>query len=145
YAPTAYRPDRIPAQLPSSERSCLNKIGRVRLTWGNTQDLAPARFLYEDSPGRLRNREQVERGHAEQKANGTYKPRITETGDFHHIYDHQRYRFAQLSIGGRFWMNLYVFGKWGFIILIPPTLFAHIALVATGSDPWLEVTKTALW
>src|SRR5690554_8229051 len=113
YAPTAYRPDRIPAQLPSSERSWLKKMGRIRLPWGNTQELAPVRLFHKDSPDRLRIREQVEREDAEQKANGTYKPRITETGDFHHIYDHQRYRFAQLSVGGRFWMNLYAFGKGG--------------------------------
>ena len=144
YAPTAYRPDRIPEQAPSTERSWLKKLGRVRLPWGNTLELAPAKFFHKDSPERLRIREQVEREDAEKKANSTYKPRITETEDFHHIYDHQRYRFAQLSVGGRFWINLYVFGKWGFIILIPPTLFAHIALVATGSEPWLEVTKTAL-
>src|SRR5690554_6357078 len=126
YAPTAYRPDRIPAQLPSSERSWLKKMSRVRLPWGTTQELAPARLFYTDSPERLRIREQVEREDAAKKANGTYKPRLTKTDDFHHISDHQRYRFAQLSVERRFWMNLYVFGKWGFIILIPPTLIAHI-------------------
>lgn len=133
YAPTAYRPDRIPAQLPSSERSWLKKMGRVRLPWGNTQELAPARFFYKDSPDRLRIREQVEREDAEQKANGTYKPRITETEDFHHIYDHQRYRFAQLSTGGRFWMNLYVFGKWGFIFMILPTFIGVISVFPLGT------------
>ena len=141
YAPTAYRPDRIPAQLPSSERSWLKKMGRIRLPWGNTQELAPVRLFHKDSPDRLRIREQVEREDAEQKANGTYKPRITETEDFHHIYDHQRYRFAQLSIGGRFWMNLYVFGKWGFIILIPVTLFAYFVTLSAVDDPWLVYTK----
>src|SRR5690554_7098475 len=60
YAPTAYRPDRIPAQLPSSERSWLKKMGRVRLPWGNTQELAPARFFYKDSPERLRIRRSEE-------------------------------------------------------------------------------------
>src|SRR5690554_193911 len=133
YAPTAYRPDRIPAQLPSSERSWLKKMGRVRLPWGNTQELAPARFFYKDSPERLRIREQVEREDAEQKANGTYKPRITETEDFHHIYDHQRYRFAQLSAGGRFWTSLYTFGKGGFWFLFPLQIITCLAM-ALSSD-----------
>ncbi|MGN5520118.1 hypothetical protein VF673_14720 [Halopseudomonas sp. Lyrl_26] len=128
YAPTAYRPDRIPAQLPSSERSWLKKMGRVRLPWGNTQELAPARFFYKDSPERLRIREQVEREDAEQKANGTYKPRITETEDFHYIYDHQRHRFAQLSVGGRFWTNLYIFGKGITLFVIPVYILVCIML-----------------
>src|SRR5690606_16843356 len=72
YAPTAYRPDRIPAQLPSSERSWLKKMGRVRLPWGNTQELAPARFFYKDSPERLRIREQVEREDAEKKVHRAF-------------------------------------------------------------------------
>lgn len=144
YTPTVYRPDRIPEQPPSTERSWLKKLGRVRLPWGNTQELAPAKFFHKDSPKRLRIREQVEREDAEKKANGTYKPRITETEDFHYIHDHQRYRFAQLSVGGRFWMNLYVFGKWGFIFLLLPALFAHIVDISTGDESWLEGTKSAV-
>ena len=84
YAPTAYRPDRIPAQLPSSERPWLKRTGRVRLPWGNTQELAPAKFFYQDTPADLRFGEEVRREDAEKKANGTYKPRITETEDFHY-------------------------------------------------------------
>src|SRR5690606_14137059 len=68
YAPTAYRPDRIPAQLPSSERSWLKKMGRIRLPWGNTQELAPAKFFYQDTPADLRFGEEVRREDA--KNNG---------------------------------------------------------------------------
>ncbi|WP_158704655.1 hypothetical protein [Ectopseudomonas mendocina] len=39
YAPTAYRPDRIPRQQPSAERSWLGKFAKMRLPWGNTQKL----------------------------------------------------------------------------------------------------------
>ncbi len=143
YAPTAYRPDRIPRQQPSTERSWLGKFAKMRLPWGNTQELAPASFFHQDSPEKLRFREQVEREDAERKALGTYEPRITETVDFHYVYDHQRHRFAQLSLAGRFWPGLYTFGKWGFIILILPTLFAHVVAVASLNKPWLEVTKAA--
>src|SRR5690606_39174188 len=138
YAPTAYRPDRIPAQLPSNERSWLKKMGRVRLPWGNTQELAPASFFYKDSPERLRIREQVEREDAEQKANGTYKPRITETEDFHYIYDHQRHRFAQLSVGGRFWTSLYAFGRGGFWFLFPLQIITCLAMALSSEIPFLE-------
>src|SRR5690606_41542190 len=96
YAPTAYRPDRIPAQLPSSERSWLKNMGRVRLPWGNTQELAPARIFYKDSPERLRIREQVEREDAEQNAHGTDQARITETEDVQPIHDHAISRCSQL-------------------------------------------------
>ncbi|SFQ59416.1 hypothetical protein SAMN05216578_101294 [Halopseudomonas formosensis] len=128
YAPTAYRPDRIPAQLPSSERSWLKKMGRVRLPWGNTQELAPAKFFYQDTPADLRFGEEVRREDAEKKANGTYKPRITETEDFHYIHDHQRHRFAQLSVGGRFWTNLYIFGKGITLFVIPVYILVCIML-----------------
>ncbi|WP_158704656.1 hypothetical protein [Ectopseudomonas mendocina] len=128
YAPTAYRPDRIPRQQPSAERSWLGKFAKMRLPWGNTRELAPASSFYQDSPERLRFRAQVEREDAEKKAQGTYEPRITETVDFHYVYDHQRHRFAQLSMGGRFWMNLYAFGKWGAIIVVPIYLLICILL-----------------
>src|SRR5690554_4679135 len=82
YAPTAYRPDRIPAQLPSSERSWLKKMGRVRLPWGNTQELAPARFFYKDSPERLRIREQVEREDAEKKPMVPINPELRKRKTF---------------------------------------------------------------
>ena len=141
YAYTAYRPDRIPEQPPATERSWLKKLGRVRLPWGNTQELAPAKFFYQDTPADLRLGEEVKREDAEKKAKGTYKPRITETEDFHYIHDHKRYRFAQLSAGGRFWINLYVFGKWGFIILAPVTLFAYFVTLSAVDDPWLVYTK----
>jgi len=141
YAPTAYRPDRIPLQPPPAERSWFRRASRVHLSWGNTQELAPAKFFHKDSPERLRLREQAERKDAEKKANGIYQPRVTETQDFHYIHDHQRYRFAQLSVGGRFWMNLYVFGKWGFIILLPVTLVAYFVTLMAIDDHWLVYTK----
>src|SRR5690606_38020751 len=81
---------------------------------------------------------------AVKQPNGTYKPRITETEDFHYIHDHQRHRFAQLSVVGQCWMNLSVFGKYGFIFLLLPALFAHNVDLSTGDEPWIEGTKSAL-
>src|SRR5690554_5522613 len=34
---------------------------------------------------------------------------------------------------GRFWMNLYVFGKWGFIFMILPTLIGVISVFPLGA------------
>src|SRR5690554_1475771 len=138
YAPTAYRPDCIPAQLPSSERSGLKKMRSLRVPWGNTQERAPARLFYKDSSERVRIRAQVEREDAEQKDNGTYKPRITETEDFHHISDHQRYRSAQLSAGGRFWTSLYAFGKGGFSFLFPLQTITCLVMALSSDIPFLE-------
>lgn len=148
YAPTAYRPDRIPRQQPSAERSWLGKFAKMRLPWGNTQELAPISFFYQDSPEKLRFREQVEQEDAEKKAQGTYEPRITEIVDFHYVHDHQRHRFAQLAIGGRFWMGLYAFGKWGFIFMILPTLIGILSVfpLSTGlsRDDLKELTNILL-
>ncbi|WP_462380879.1 hypothetical protein [Pseudomonas sp. Marseille-QA0892] len=141
YTPSAYRPDRIPQQQPSAERSWLGKFAKMRLPWGDSQDLAPASFFRQDSPEKLRFREQVEREDAEKKAQGTYEPRITETLDFHYVYDHQRHRFAHLSMQGRFWTTLYAFGKGGFIILLPVTLIAYLATLSAIDEPWLVYTK----
>ncbi len=133
YGTTAYRPDRIPPQPPPTERSWFRRASRVHLSWGNTQELAPAKFFHKDNPERLRLREQAEREDAEKKDNGTYQPRITETQDFHYIHDHQRYRFAQLSVGGRFWMNLYIFGK-GCTIFIASVYSVVCIVFALDSD-----------
>jgi hypothetical protein len=141
YAPTAYRPDRIPRQQPSAERSWLGKFAKMRLPWGNTQELAPAKFFHQDTPEDLRLGEQVRAEDEAKKANGTYEPRITEIVDFHYVYDHQRHRFAQLAIGGRFWMGLYAFGKWGFIILLPVTFIAYLATLSAIDEQWLVYTK----
>jgi hypothetical protein len=134
YAPTAYRPDRIPQQQPSAERSWLGKFAKMRLPWGNTQELAPAKFFYQDTPEDLQLGEQVKAEDETKKANGTYEPRITETMDFHYVHDHQRHRFAQLAIGGRFWTTLYTFGKWGFIFMILPTLIGVLSVFPLTTD-----------
>lgn len=141
YHTTAYRPDRIPRQQPSAERSWLGKFAKMRLPWGNTQELAPAKFFHQDTPEDLRLGEQIRAEDETKKANGTYEPRITEIVDFHYVYDHKRLRFAQLAMVGRFWTNLYAFGKWGFIWLIIPAAFAYIVDLSTSNEPWLEVTR----
>jgi hypothetical protein len=138
YAPTAYRPDRIPQQQPSAERSWLGKFAKIRLPWGNTQELAPAKFFHQDTPEDLRQGEQVRAEDEAKKAQGTYDPRITETVDFHYAYDHQRHRFAQLSKGGRFWMVLYAFGKGGFWITLPLLIITCLIMAIESNKPFLE-------
>ena len=56
YASTAYTPASIPDQPASTERSWLRKLGASRLPWGRTQDVAPDRFLRDDSPANMPSR-----------------------------------------------------------------------------------------
>jgi hypothetical protein len=106
----------------------LEEAGRWVRRTVTTQELAPAKFFYQDTPEDLQLGEQVKAEDETKKANGTYEPRITETMDFHYVHDHQRHRFAQLAIGGRFWTTLYTFGKWGFIFMILPTLIGVLSV-----------------
>ncbi|WP_083272660.1 hypothetical protein [Pseudomonas sp. ENNP23] len=141
YAPTAYRPDRIPDQAPAARRPWNLRLATLRLPWGNTQEVAPAMFYWRNTPEHLRLCEQEEREDAEKKANGTYVPRMAESMDFHYIYNHQRHRFAQLSPGGRFWNYLYLYGKGFFLMaLIFSIVWApiHVALI---DAPWREELK----
>ncbi|WP_083265510.1 MULTISPECIES: hypothetical protein [Pseudomonadaceae] len=139
YAPTAYRPDRIPDQAPAARRPWNLRLATLRLPWGNTQDVVPAWFYLRSSPEHLRLCEQEEREDAEKKANGTYVPRMAESMDFHYIYNHQRHRFAQLSPGGRFWNYLYLYGKGWFWFFLPLHVLACFAMAWVSSGEfWKE-------
>ncbi|WP_165672036.1 DUF72 domain-containing protein [Metapseudomonas otitidis] len=144
YAPTAYRPDRIPDQAPAARRPWNLRLATLRLPWGNTQDVVPAWFYLKNSPEHLRLCEQEEREDAEKKANGTYVPRMAESMDFHYIYNHQRYRFAQLSPGGRFWNYLYLYGKGFFLTVIILAPFTLIAALIQLKGTWQEILMGSL-
>ena len=134
YAPTAYRRDRIPAQPPSVARDWIRRFSKARLPWGTTQEVTPATLLRREDPAHMRALEQEE----QQKTNGTYKLKPFEHLNFHYIHDQERLRFARLPMSSRFWMFMYVFGKWGFIILVIPALFGIGVVIPAVAQPWHE-------
>ncbi|MDU8358662.1 MULTISPECIES: hypothetical protein [Pseudomonas] len=140
YAPTAYRSDNIPFQLPSEERSWLNRFGKRRLPWGYTLDIAPDDFLRERSPDKLRFQEKIFKERDEKIAAGTYVPAPYEHVDFHDRHDHQRFRFSLWSKKSQFWLYLLMFGKGLFLVGIVPSLFALISAVYLDPEPWMFVT-----
>ena len=140
YAPTAYRSDKIPDQLPSEGRSWLKRFGKRRLPWGETLDIAPDNFIRKRSPSNLRFREQMDKERGVKKAVGAYVPAPYEHVDFHDRHDHQRFRFSLWSKKSQFWLYLLMFGKGLFLVGIVPSLFALISVGYLDPEPWIVVT-----
>jgi hypothetical protein len=140
YAPTAYRSDQIPNQLPSEERSWLKRFGKKRLPWGDPLEIAPDEFMHERSPDKLRFQEQMFKERDEKLAAGTYVPAPYEHVDFHDRHDHERFRFSLWSTRSQFWLHLLIFGKGSFLVLLVPSLFALGVAAHLDLQPWKVVT-----
>jgi hypothetical protein len=140
YASTAYNPARIPQQPASAARSWLGKFAKTRLPWGNVQDVAPDHFLRDDTPESLRYWEQVDKERDEQKALGTYKPKPFEGVDLHGGLDHERFRYALLSMRSHFWMYLCGGGRFLFYLNILLSVFTYVVAVTQSYSPWMETT-----
>ncbi|WP_243246836.1 hypothetical protein [Pseudomonas maioricensis] len=137
YAPTAYRSDNIPDQLPSAERSWLKRFGKRRLPWGYTLDIAPDDFMRKRSPSNLRFREQMREERENEKAAGTYVPAPYEHVDFHDRHDHQRFRFSLWSARSQFWAYVHMFGKGWSLIFTPVYIFTAISIGVTARGDFL--------
>ncbi|WP_231671813.1 hypothetical protein [Pseudomonas quasicaspiana] len=144
YAPTAYRSDNIPEQLPSEERSWLKRFGKRRLPWGYTLDIAPDDFLQERSPDKLRFQEKMFKERDEKMAAGTYVPAPYEHVDFHNRHDHQQFRFSLWSTRSQFWLHLLIFGKGFFLVGLAPLLFALVAAIYTLPNTPIEIAMDTL-
>jgi len=137
YAPTAYRLDSIPNQLPSEERSWLKRFGKKRLPWGDPLELAPDEFMRERSPDKLRFQEQMFRERDEKLAAGTYVPAPYEHVDFHDRHDHERFRFSLWSAKSQFWAYLHMFGKGWSIMFSPLYILSGLIIAANASGDFL--------
>ncbi|WP_443192108.1 hypothetical protein [Pseudomonas indica] len=140
YASTAYNPASIPDQPPSVERSWIKRFAKVRLPWGNTQDVAPERIFCDPTPSSLRFWETVEKERLEQKAQGTYVPPLFEGMDLHQKYDHEYFRYALLSNRSHFWMILLGGGRFLFFFLLIISLITYLLVITASDDPWQELT-----
>ncbi|WP_244901481.1 hypothetical protein [Pseudomonas indica] len=142
YANTAYNPASIPDQPPSVERSWIKRFAKVRLPWGNTQDVAPERILCDLKPSSLRFWEAAEKERLEQKAQGTYVPPLFEGIDLHQKYDHEHFRYALLSKRSHFWLLMLGGGRFIFLISIFILLIMYLAELIDTDDSWLELAAS---
>ncbi|WP_426142626.1 hypothetical protein [Pseudomonas sp. DWP3-1-2] len=140
YAATSYRSDRIPNQLPSTERSWLKRFGKKRLPWGQPQNVAPDDFLRERAPEKLRFQEGMRVEREGKLALGTYVPAPYEHVDFHDRHDHERFRFSLWSTRSQFWIYLTMFGKGFFLVGILPALFTWFARLYRSDKSWAYET-----
>ncbi|MDY7562245.1 hypothetical protein QN366_16030 [Pseudomonas sp. CCC3.2] len=136
YAVTAYRSDRMPKQPPSAERSWIRRFAKFRLPWGLTQEVALDDFLSEAAPVKLRRVEKAEQVKKEQLTLGTYVPAPYEHVDFHDRHDHERFRFSLWSKRSQFWAYLLVFGKGGFLFLLPISVLSYVVLGLVLDMSW---------
>ncbi|POZ99624.1 hypothetical protein C4E44_34055, partial [Pseudomonas sp. MWU12-2312b] len=74
YAKTAYGSTEVPQQEQSTERPWIMRFAKVRLPWGNADEVTPVSFVEDYSPRDLRDQEQLKREREEQIAKGTYTP-----------------------------------------------------------------------
>lgn len=138
YAPTAYRPDRIPNQPPSAERSWLKRFGNIRLPWGGATEVAPDDLMQRRGPRNLRFREAMRKEREEKLAAGTYVPAPYEHVDFHDRHDHERFRFSLWSTRSKFWNYVYMFGKGWSLIFTPIYILTALAIAAKSRDSYLN-------
>jgi len=141
YAATAYRSDRLPNQPASKERPWLRRFSCLRLPWGGTEDLAPADFLEEASPGKLRRVEIDKKNREEQLAAGTYVPAPYEHVDFHDRHDHERFRFALWSKRSHFWLYLLGGGRALFYLFTVVSILSFFSTMSITSQSWQQHTS----
>jgi hypothetical protein len=140
YAPTAYRSDQIPNQPPSAERSWIRRFAKVRLPWGNTQEVAPDGFLLERKPSSLRFQAEMNREREEKLALGTYVPAPYEHVDFHDWHDHEGFRFSLWSKRSHFWIYLMGGGKALFYLAIVVSTMTYFLMLFALDEPWQKTT-----
>lgn len=111
YAKTAYGLKEAPQQEPSPERPWIMRFAKIRLPWGNTEEVTAANLLEKFSPKEIRLHEKFKKEREEQIATNTYDPSPYELIDFHIRDDHERFRYASLPASSHFWLYMKTLGK----------------------------------
>ncbi len=142
YAETAYGVSEVPQQERSSERSWIMRFAKIRLPWGNTDEVCPISFVEDYSPNDLRHQEKIERERDEQIAAGTYSSSPYELIDFHMKDDHERFRYALLPASSHFWIYMSGVGRVLFFLFFIVSIPTYFLGISTGNEPVWESTKT---
>lgn len=139
YAETAYGASEVPRQEPSTERSWIMRFAKVRLPWGNTEEVTPVSFVEDCSPRDLRSQEQLKSEREEQTTTNTYAPSPYEIIDFHIRDDHERFRYALLPASSHFWMYMLGGGRFLFFLFFIITFFIFMAELLDTEKTLLNV------
>jgi hypothetical protein len=106
------------------------RFAKVRLPWGNADEVTPVSFVEGYSPRDLRNQEQIKREREEQIAKGTYTPGPFEHIDFHMRDNHESFRYALLPASSHFWMYMKAFGRFIFFLLLIVSIPSHFVMAS---------------
>jgi len=123
YTETAYGVSEVPQQERSSERAWIMRFAKIRLPWGNADDVCPVSFVEDYSPRDIRFQEKTKRQRDEQTATDNYSPTPYELIDFHMKDDHERFRHALLPASSHFWIYMLGVGRALFIIFLTLSFF----------------------
>ncbi|POA66221.1 hypothetical protein, partial [Pseudomonas sp. DP16D-R1] len=141
YAQTAYGATEVPQQEQSTERPWIMRFAKVRLPWGNADEVTPVSFVEDYSPRDLRNQEQLKIEREEQMAKGTYSPSPFEHIDFHLRDNHECFRYALLPASSHFWMYMLGGGRFLFFLFFVIIFFIILAELLDAKKTLLEVVS----
>ena len=139
YAETAYGVSEVPQQERSSERSWIMRFAKVRLPWGNAEDVTSVNLLEKFSSKKLRLYEGFKKEREEKIATETYSPSPFEDIDFHIRDDHERFRYALLPASSHFWMYMLGGGRFLFFLFFIITFFIFMAELLDTEKTLLNV------
>lgn len=142
YAQTAYGSKEVPQQENSTERPWIMRFAKIRLPWGNTDDITTASLLEKFSPKDLLLHEGFKKEREEQIATNTKASSAYELIDFHIRDDHERFRYALLPASSHFWMYMLGGGRFLFFLFFIVSIPTYFLGVSTGNEPLWESTKT---
>jgi hypothetical protein len=117
------------------------RFAKIRLPWGNADDVCPVSFVEDYSPRDIRFQEKIKRQRDEQIATDNYSPSQYELIDFHMKDDHERFRYALLPASSHFWLYMKAFGKFIFFLLLVVSIPGHIVMLSTTVEPLWKLTK----
>lgn len=142
YAQTAYGWNEVPQQEPSAERPWIMRFAKVRLPWGNTDEVTATNLFEKFPPKELRLHEGFKKEREEKIAANTYDPTPYGHIDFHIRDDHERFRYALLPASSHCWMYMSGGGRFMFFLFFIAGIPAYFLGITTGNDPIWESTKT---
>ncbi|SDS45947.1 hypothetical protein [Pseudomonas prosekii] len=142
YAKTAYGWNEVPQQESSIERPWIMRFAKIRLPWGNTEEVTPVSFVEDYSPRDLRFQEKSKRERNEQIVTESNTQSPFELIDFHMTDDHERFRYALLPASSHFWIYMSGVGRALFFLFFIVSIPTYFLGVLTGNEPIWESTKT---
>ncbi|MEB0047699.1 hypothetical protein QN373_20160, partial [Pseudomonas sp. Dout3] len=117
------------------------RFAKIRLPWGNADDVCPVSFVEDYSPNDFRHQEKIKKEREEQIATNTYAPSPYELIDFHIKDDHERFRYALLPASSHFWMYMSGGGRVLFFLFFVVSIPTYFLGISTGNEPVWESTK----